>query len=459
MAEFFTAGRDADQHEHTIRESQPTRKCVVMAVAMVGALCGVAAADDTVFHHPETVWWLGADLDALATAQPGFHAPYAGSQSFASDDHVAGSYLASVFADVAPTSTTTLVASGESTAGQVLGGGHGLAAALDDDLTRDPTRGPVPFLGRAYVEQVIPLSAEREPAHRSKLQLHDERSPRRIEIRAGRLWAPDLVELAPPAFRSAMIRHGSWDYPADDRGYTLGVAIAYVAPLWRLQIAELAMPSTPRGGSFDSDIARARSDLAALSVHDCLAGLPGSIVVLAYQNAADMGSYGDAIAAFRIGEDDVPDATKYRRAGTVKRGVAATVTQTLPGDLDAFVGAGIAGGDAEAFGTTEADDDLRAGIELRGRSWRRAGDRTGIGFASSGLAALHRTYLELGGTGTLLGDGKLHYGREDLMEAYYAADVARGVTAAIRFDLVAHPGFNTDRGPLVVGSFAFAISL
>ena len=54
--------------------------------------------------------------------------------------------------------------------------------------------------------------------------------------------------------------------------------------------------------------------------------------------------------------------------------------------------------------------------------------------------------------GFILGDGRLTYGRETIVEGYYTASLTHGVFAAIDGQFVANPGFNQDRGPVWVGS-------
>jgi carbohydrate-selective porin OprB len=78
---------------------------------------------------------------------------------------------------------------------------------------------------------------------------------------------------------------------------------------------------------------------------------------------------------------------------------------------------------------------------------------------SSGLSDDHRRYLALGGKGFLLGDGRLRYGRETLVEAYYTARLHRGTFVAADLQLVARPGYNQDRGPITVGSLRLHLEL
>jgi high affinity Mn2+ porin len=97
------------------------------------------------------------------------------------------------------------------------------------------------------------------------------------------------------------------------------------------------------------------------------------------------------------------------------------------------------------------NNSVQVGGDATGGWWGRARDRLGVAFVSNGLSEPHRTYLALGGDGFLLGDGALNYGREQIVETYYTAHIWRGVSASGGAQYVDHPGYNRDRGPVLVG--------
>jgi carbohydrate-selective porin OprB len=61
-------------------------------------------------------------------------------------------------------------------------------------------------------------------------------------------------------------------------------------------------------------------------------------------------------------------------------------------------------------------------------------------------------YLADGGYGFLIGDGRLNYGRENIAETYYTLHVWRGIYVAPGAQYVVNPGYNRDRGPVIIGS-------
>src|SRR5205085_6605756 len=133
--------------------------------------------------------------------------------------------------------------------------------------------------------------------------------------------------------------------------------------------------------------------------------------------------------------------------------------QTVAGPLRLFGRAGWNDGRNESFAYTEVDDTFVGGVDLAGTWWRRPGDRYGLAALSNGISADHRRYLALGGKGFLLGDGMLRYGRESIVESYYTCAIGRGLSVAADIQLIADPGYNRDRGPVLVGSLRAHLAL
>ena len=63
---------------------------------------------------------------------------------------------------------------------------------------------------------------------------------------------------------------------------------------------------------------------------------------------------------------------------------------------------------------------------------------------------MRREYLRLGGSGFLLGDGALRYGRESIVESYHTAHLVLGAFVSGGVQYVVNPGYNRDRGPVLV---------
>ena len=59
------------------------------------------------------------------------------------------------------------------------------------------------------------------------------------------------------------------------------------------------------------------------------------------------------------------------------------------------------------------------------------------------------------GSGILIGDGRLHYATEDILEAFYRYQIIRPLSLTANYQLFLHPAYNQDRGPVSV----FAVRL
>ena len=432
--------------------------CLAASLAEHGAHADPDA--DTLVDHPaDARWWLSGQANAILQAQPGFHDPYDGDNSLRSDKHVALSLVGTVYAGFEITPTTAIVIAGESTGGGGLSDALGLGGFTNLDVVRNPALGATPYIARAFVDQIIPLSSA-APHDRDPLHVLRALPPRRIEIRAGKLSTAESFDLNSVGTDShlqfmnwTVDNNGAWDYAADTRGYTHGAIVAYIEPLFAVRFGELLMPKVANGIAYDYDLAKARGENLELEIHDCLAGHPGIVRALGFLNHANMGSYAEANAVSRL-DGSAPDITADRVPGRTKYGFGLNAEQDVHDGVRAFGRLGWADGKNEAFAYTEVDNTAELGFAMtvpRGK--------LGVAVVSNGLSHDHLTYLALGGKGFLLGDGKLRYGREDIAEIYYTARAYRGVFPAIDLQLVEHPGYNKDRGPVTVGSLRLHVEI
>ncbi len=448
------------------------RYLFAVALAIISAPA-LAAADDAsvdpeayLAPHPTASWWLSGQINTILQAQPGFHSPYQDTNSFVPSDHVAVSFVTSVYAGYALTSTTAIVVSPESAGGGGLSTALGLAGFTNLDVVRNPSLGPTPYLGRAFIDQVIPLSDEKVDAGRGPWRPFAKVAKRRIEIIAGKIGMPDFFDGSGPGTDShlqfmnwTVDNNGAWDYAADTRGYTLGAVIQYIEPRFAVRLGEALMPTVANGINYDYDVVHARGENLEGEFHGCILGEPSIVRVLGFLNHAKMGNYDETIAEFHQGLIDTPDITATRLANRIKYGFGLNLEQQITESARAFARFGWNDGATESFAYTEVDNTALVGFDLAGASWSRPRDRVGIAVVSNGISVPHRTYLEVGGKGFLLGDGALHYGREDIAEVYYTAHAWRGISPAADVQFIDHPGYNVDRGPVVVGSLRLHLEI
>jgi hypothetical protein len=334
----------------------------------------------------------------------------------------------------------------------------GVASVTNGDVLRQGSvdLGSGPYVARAFVRWSIPLSgAQRDTLPAGVDVMPGIVSAHRVEITGGKFAATDVFDLNRYANSTrtqfldwVLFNDGAWDYAADTRGYSNGVAVAWLNPRWSIRAGSFQMPTFANGNRFDSDVGRARGDNVELT----MSAPSGAVVrVLGFVNHGRMGRYAVATAtglalgmAPNIVTDDAPGRVKYGFA------VNGELPLADDGATGVFGRVGWNDGRTESFVFTEVDRHLSTGVQLSGNHWRRDADVLGVAVALNGLSHDHRAYLAAGGTGFLLGDGRLRYGAESLGEAYYRWQVVSRLAISPDGIVIVNPGYNRDRGPAIV---------
>jgi high affinity Mn2+ porin len=144
-----------------------------------------------------------------------------------------------------------------------------------------------------------------------------------------------------------------------------------------------------------------------------------------------------------------PDVTATR-GYHIKYGFGLNGEQALTDDLGAFCRLGWNDGHTETWAYTEVDETASVGLSLKGNRWGRPNDVVGVAGVISGLSSQHREYLEAGGLGFELGDGRISYSPEEVVEVYYDWKVVDHVSVTPDFQFVNNPAYNADRGPVSI---------
>ena len=435
------------------------------------------AVPTTVFPHADTTrWLLLGQANIIFQAHPGFHAPYSGQNSLLARGEYKTSLVGTIFTayqiNPHPRYATDAVFDVEATGGRGVSEALGLAGFTNLDVVRNPSLGSKPYIARVQLHQVIGFTGELTDAARTPFALSTKVPVRRLDLRAGRLGLPDFFDLNQVGTDShlqflnwTIDNNGAYDYAADTRGYTYGAITEYDDRSWSARAAFALMPTVANGIDLDWNLHRARGEnlelefrntpLKRLLAHFDATNRPGAIRLLTYANYANMGVYRDQInLALRQraagNPAAIPSIASHAQATTTKYGLDLNTDQQITSDIRAFARFGWNEGQHESFCYTEVDQTFQAGADMAGSRWGRTNDRVGIAGVTNAIKQDHKNYLALGGYGFLIGDGRLHYAREDILEAYYTAHNWRGLFSSLDMQLVAHPGYNQDRGPVAV---------
>jgi high affinity Mn2+ porin len=311
---------------------------------------------------------------------------------------------------------------------------------------------------RLFVRQTVDLDASRQTIDAAANQLAGSQSDNRIVVTLGKFSVGDVFDTNQYAhdpradfLNWAAIDAGTFDYAADAWGYTVGTAIEWYRNSWTLRGGLFDLSDIPNSAHLDPGFHEFQY-LLELEKRYQIAGRPGRLLVTAYESRGRMGLLADAIAlADSTGESvDIAAVREYRD----RTGVSMNLEQQLTSTLGAFLRVGKAGGNVEPYEFTDIDRTVSGGLSLQGAQWHRADDILGLAAIDNGISATRERYLNVGGLGILVGDGRLpHPGPEQIVETYYSLAVFKLAHVSVDYQWINHPAYNRDRGPVSVVAF------
>ncbi len=419
-----------------------------------------AGAANGAFGKNETAWYSAhAQATVVTQVHNVFPSPYIGPRSLKPSEPAANTMTGTVFFATrlceSERNDTQLIFNPETAGGSGFSGTDGIAGFPNGEATRVGVENPTPYIARLYVRQTFGFGGEREWAPDENNQVAGERDVQRLSVIVGKLAAPDIADDNRYAhdprtqfLNWALVYNGAWDYPANVRGYTYGVALDYNhSKNLSFSYGVFTEPAVANGAALDWHLLKAQGQVAEMENRFEINERPGTLRLMTFLNHAHMGDYTEALQLMPVD----PDITKTR-SYRYKYGFCMSFDQALSDDIGFFSRLGWNDGHTESWAFTEIDRTASAGFVMGGRWWCRPDDRIGLAGVLNGISGPHRAYLEAGGIGFIIGDGKLKYGLEQCLEMYYAWKVANGIVLTLDFQEIANPGYNTQRGPVEVGS-------
>lgn len=384
-------------------------------------------------------------------AKQGFSAQYSGPKSLVAGRAYGYSFTSTLFLGVRLGDGWEAYFNPEFVQGRPLSQLQGLGGFNNGESQR--TAGPElrGYRARAFVRRTWNLSGDVEDQESEANQVRARYAAERFVVTAGNFSALDVFDAVEYSrdprtqfLNWASLTYGAWDYPADARGYTWGAAGEYITPRWSLRAGRFLMPVESNGLTLNRHFTRHYGDVIELERPYRIGERKAVLRLLAFRNQVNAGSFRDALDA-----GTPPDVGAVRRVQS-KKGLGAGTQIELTKDIGAYLRAGWNDGRTETYAFTEIDRSLAAGVLVKGASWGRAEDSFGVAGYRNGLSQAHRDYLAAGGQGFFIGDGRLNYGTERILELFYSVNLLRGTWLTGDFQHVANPGYNRDRGPAQV---------
>ena len=399
----------------------------------------------------EERWAVHGQATFVLQGTPGFRSPYTGTNSFRPRQRKE-TFDATLFAGIRSWSGAEVWINPEIDQGFGLSGTLGVAGFTSGEAYKVGKKHPYPRLQRAFFRQTINLGGATENVEAAANQLAGTRTANRLVLTMGKFGVADIFDTNRYAhdpradfFNWSLIDAGSFDYAADAWGYSTGIAGEWQQGPWTLRMGGFNLSKIPNGEKLERSFHQYQLD-AEIEHRHRLLGHDGAIRLTIFRNRGNFGRFADALALAKA-TNEVPDTAPVRGRRS-RSGVSFNLEQELSGSVGMFARAGIVNGTVEPYDFSDIDRSASLGLAIDGKVWGRQGDVLGLGVVVNAISAIHQRYLDAGGIGVLVGDGRLpHPAAEAIGEAYYTWRPLKPLAVTLDYQLVVNPGYNRDRGP------------
>jgi len=397
--------------------------------------------------------WLAVHGQATFTLQgtPGFASPYAGPNSLTPHQRKE-TIDATLYVGARPWTGGELWINPEVDQGFGLSNTLGVAGFTSAEAYKVGKKHPYTRLQRAFFRQTIGLGGDARQVEGGQNVFAGKADANRLVITAGKFGVGDVFDTNLYAhdprgdfLNWAAVDVGSFDYAADAWGYSTGISLEWYQGPWTLRAGLFNLSKVPNGEILEKRFGQNQL-VGEIEHRHRIGGHDGAIRIGLFRNRGLFGRFDDALALAQS-TGAAPDTALVRRRQS-RVGGYVNLEQGVAENVGVFARAGLVDGQIEPYDFTDVDRTLEAGVAFDGAMWGRKGDTIGIAGIANGISREHEHYLDAGGIGVLVGDGRLpHPGAEKIAELYYSWRPWAPVALTFDYQFVGNPGYNRDRGP------------
>jgi len=397
-------------------------------------------------------WEIHGQTTYIQQGYPAFSAPYSGPNSLTPWAQTRNTWTTSAFLGLRLWDGGELYYNPDLLQGFGLNATTGAAGFPNGEAQKSGFPYPHYSTSRLFLRQTWGLGGEQETLESAANQLSGKVDVSRITVQAGRFPVSDLFDdnaYARDPRRDFMNwsiwAAGAFDYAADRLGLGYGAVAELNQKNWALRGGYFLMDAESNSNNFDMHLFKRGGYVLELETRYTLFSHPGKLRTIGWLNSTYSGSY-------RATLDDPAldlDITQTRRT-RYKFGYVINLEQSVTDDVGLFGRWSWNNGKNEIMAFTDIDSSLSGGISIKGSRWGRADDTIGLAGAINAISKDHRDFLAVGGLGPLIGDGRLNYRTERVLETYYSVGLFAGTTFTFDYQLLTNPAYNADRGPVNV---------
>jgi len=264
-----------------------------------------------------------------------FSASYSGPHSLKADKERSYSFTATAALGFRPWTGGELYFNPEAAQGVPLSNLTGLGGFTNGEIAR--TSGPTlkAYRARLFLRQTWGMGGEQAAVESTANQLAGNVDKRRWVLTAGNLAVLDVFDgnayshdPRTQFLNWSLMTHGAYDYAADARGYSWGVALEWYHDDWVARAGRFIQPKKPNQQELDPHIFQHYGDQIEVEHAHTLGGQPGKVRLLALRNRAKMSRFQDALdLAARMG--GTPSIDDVRTGEQIKHGFGLNLEQAV----------------------------------------------------------------------------------------------------------------------------------
>ena len=451
---FLTAALAVSTVIHSVRAVTAAENAgPVVASAQSGAPDAVAAAAEPMV--PEN-WAVHGQATTVWQFNPSFHAPYQGPQSLHAGANTRETFDTTLYLGVRPWPGAEIWVNPEIDQGFGLSNTLGVAGFPNGEAYKIGQRDPYLRVQRLFFRQTINLGGEVQKVDPAINQLGGSQTAGRIVVTMGKFSAGDIFDTNQYAhdprndfMNWSLIDMGAWDYAADAWGYTYGGAVEWYQDRWAIRAGLFDLSTVANSTDLDPVFVSQTQFNFELEERHEIWDRPGKVKMLFSLGRGNFGTYSSALAlARRTGRiPDVAAAVNYRS----KYGFGLNLEQQIGPDIGMFARASWTQDDVQAYDFTDIGASVSLGLSLKGTGWSRPHDTIGAAVAVNRIAGGAQAYLNAGGLGILIGDGRLPKAAvEQIFETYYSLAAFEFASVSFDYQFINNPAYNPQRGPVSV---------
>lgn len=398
-------------------------------------------------------WSFHGQATYVSQQKRAFSALYSGPNSLSTERAHSYSFTSTLFLGTRISEGGEFYVNPEAVQGLPLSNLTGLGGLTNGELQKTSGSNLKAYWARVFVRHTWGFGGGSEAVDPDVNQLAGAVDKRRLVLTAGKLGIMDVFDDNKYAhdpradfFNWSLITSGAYDFAADSRGYSWGVALEWFDEGWAVRAGRFAQPKESNGLPIDFRIFAHYGDQVEFERSIAVGGRPGKVRLLAFRNVAIMGKFRDALA-YAAANGTTPDVAPVRKRN-VKAGYVVNAEQEITDDLGAFAKWSWNDGRTETYAFAEIDRSVAIGVALNGKRIGRERDVLGAAFVRNSLGSPHRDFLAAGGSGFFVGDGRITYRAEKIIDVYYNLALAKAIALSLDYQHARNPGYNADRGPV-----------